>query len=84
MSNKEGEKKIQKTVKKAKANWIGIDICMNKTNSKRAFQLVMDLTLEKQERSSTIQDRSGKCLLKNKRFSADGQNFRAKSCRTLS
>ena len=35
---------------------------MNKNNSKRAYQLVKDLTSEKQGRSSTIQDRSGKCL----------------------
>ena len=29
---------------------------------KRAYQLVTDLTSEKQGRSSTLQDRSGKCL----------------------
>ena len=36
--------------------------CLNKNNSKLAYQLVKDLTSEKQGRSSTIQDRSGKCL----------------------
>ena len=30
-----------------------------KKNSKRAYQLVKDLTSEKQGRSSTIQDKSG-------------------------
>ena len=31
-------------------------------NSKSAYQLVKDLTSEKQGRSSTIQDKSGECL----------------------
>ena len=31
-------------------------------NSKRTYQPVNGLTSEKQDRSSTIQDRSGKCL----------------------
>ena len=38
-----------------------IKTCLEK-NSKRAYQLVKDLTSEKQGRSSTIQDKSGKCL----------------------
>ena len=37
-----------------------------KKNSKRAYQLVKDLTSEKQGRSSTIQDKSGKCLTEEK------------------
>ena len=54
-------------MKKAKEDWIGaqceeIETCLNKNNSKRAYQLVKDLTSEKQGRSSTIQDKSGKCL----------------------
>ena len=48
-------------------DWIGtqceeIKTCLNKNNRKRAYQLVKDLTSEKQVRSSTIQDKSGKCL----------------------
>ena len=39
---------------------------MNKNNSKRAYQLVKDLTSEKQGRSSAIQDISGKCLTEEK------------------
>ena len=35
-------------------------------HSKRAYQLVKDLTSEKQGRSSTIQDKSGKCLTEEK------------------
>ena len=59
---------IQKTVKKAKEDWIGAqceecqETCLNKNNSKRAYQLERDPNSEKQGRSSTIQDRSGKCL----------------------
>ena len=58
-------------MKKAKEDWIGaqceeIEICLNKNNSKRAYQLVKDLTSEKQGRSSTIQDKSGKCLTEEK------------------
>ena len=43
-----------------------IETCLNKNNSKRAYQLVKDLTSEKQGRSSTIQDKSGKCLTEEK------------------
>ena len=39
---------------------------MNKNNSKRAYQLVKDLTSEKQSRSSTVQDKAGKCLTEEK------------------
>ena len=58
-------------MKKAKEDWIGaqceeIETCLNKNNSKRAYQLVKDLTSEKQGRSSTIQDKSGKCLTEEK------------------
>ena len=68
---REAYKRIQKAVKKAKEDWIGaqceeIGTCLIKNNSKRAYQLVKDLTSEKQGRSSTIQDRSGKCLNEEK------------------
>ena len=64
---REENKRIQKAMKKAKEDWIGaqweeIETCLNKNNSKRAYQLVKDLTSEKQGRSSTIQGRSGKYL----------------------
>ena len=54
-------------MKTAKEDWIDaqceeIETCLNKNNSKRVYQLVKDLTSEKQGRSSTIQDRSGKCF----------------------
>ena len=54
----------------------------NKNNSMRAYQLVKDLTSEKQGKFSTIQDKSGNVLLKKKRFSADGQNI-AQNCTTM-
>ena len=77
---REANRRIQKAVKKAKEDWIGaqceeIETCLNKNNSKRAYQLVKDLTSKKQGRSSIIQDKFGKCLTKKKRFSADGQNI---------
>ena len=63
--------RIQKAVKTAKEDWIGaqceeIESCLNKNNSNRAYQLVKDLTSEKQGRPSTIQDKSGKCLTEEK------------------
>ena len=71
---REAHRRVQKAVKKAREDWIGaqceeIVTCLNKNNSKRAYQLVKDLTSEKQGRSSTIQDKSGKCLTKKKRDS---------------
>ena len=54
-------------MKKAKGNWIG-ELCskieenLRKNNSKRAYQLVKDLTTVKQGKATTVQDRSGKCL----------------------
>ena len=80
---REANRRIQKAVE----NWIGaqceeIETCMNKNNSKRAYQLVKDLTSEKQGRSSTIQDKSVNVLLKKERFSANGQNI-AQNCSTM-
>ena len=68
---REASRRIQKAVKKAKEDWIGaqceeIEPGLNKNNSKRAYQLVKDLTSEKQGRSATIQDKSGKCLTEEK------------------
>ena len=68
---REANRRIQKAVKKGKEDWIGaqyqeIETCLNKNNSKRAYQLVKDLTSEKQGRSSTIRDKSGKCVTEEK------------------
>ena len=84
---REANRRIQKAVKKAKEDWISaqceeIETCLNLNNSKRVYQLVKDLTSEKQGRFSTIQDRSGECFTEKKRFSADGQNI-AQNCTTM-
>ena len=52
----EANKRIQKAEKKTKEDWIGaqceeINFPRNKNNSKRAYQLVKDLTPGKQGRS---------------------------------
>ena len=41
-----------------------VEACLRKNNSKNAYQLhvVKDLTTEKQGKTTTIQDKSGKCL----------------------
>ena len=59
-----------------------IQTCLDKDKRKGAYQLVKDLTSEKQDRSSIIQDRSGKYLTEDERFSADGQNITQK-CTTM-
>ena len=51
----------------AKETWIQgqcqeLEACLRKNNSKNGYQLVKDLTTEKQGKSATIQDKSGKCL----------------------
>ena len=58
-------------VNKAKEDWIcaqckEIETCLEKYNSKRSYQLVKYLTSEKQGRSTTIQDKSGKRLTEEK------------------
>ena len=68
---RDANRRIQTAVKKAKEDWIGAqceetETCLNRINSKTAYQLVKDLTPEKQGRSSTIQDKSGKCLTEEK------------------
>ena len=63
---KEVNNNIKRCMKKAKENWIGerseIVENLRKNNSKRAYQLVKDLTTVKQGKATTVQDRSGKCL----------------------
>ena len=58
---------IMRCMKKATENWIGeqcheIEENLRKNNSKRAYQLVKDLTTVKQGKVTTVQDHSGKCL----------------------
>ena len=58
---------IKKGMTKAKMNWVeeqcqDFEDCMKKNNSKTTYQLVKDLTSTKQRRTTTIQDKDGKCL----------------------
>ena len=58
-------------MKKAEENWIG-EQCgeteenLRKNNSKRAYQLVKDLTTVKQGKATSVQDRSGRCLIEER------------------
>ena len=63
-------RQTKKSMKKAKEDWIGeqcknVEDSLKKNNSKRAYHLVKDLTSTKQERTTTIQDKSGTCLTEN-------------------
>ena len=69
---KEVTNNIKRCMKKAKENWIG-EQCSEieenlRKNSKRAYQLVKDLTTVKQGKATTVQDRSGKCLTQERQI----------------
>ena len=54
-------------MQKAKENWIGehcseIEDNLRKNNSKRAYQLVEDLTTVKRGKATTVYFHPGKCL----------------------
>ena len=59
-------------MKKAKENCIEqcseIEENLRKNNSKRAYQLVKDLTTVNQGKATTVQDRSGKCLTEGRQI----------------
>ena len=60
-------KNIERCMKNAKENLSGEQFSekkenLRKNNSKRAYQLVKDLTAVKQRKATTIQDHSEKCL----------------------
>ncbi|XP_068245324.1 uncharacterized protein [Palaemon carinicauda] len=64
---REINRKIRKSMNQAKEDWIGkqcteIEEKLEKNNSRRAFQIVKDLTKPKQARVSTIRDKAGNCL----------------------
>ena len=44
-----------------------IEECLRKNNSKKAYQLMKDLTV-KQGKATTVQDRSGKCLTEERQI----------------
>ena len=64
---KEVNSNIKRCMKKTKENWIGeecyeIEENQRKNNSERAYKCVENVTTVIQEKASTVQDRSGKCL----------------------
>ena len=64
---REVKRKIRTEMKMAKETWIQdqgqeVEACLSKNNSKKAYQLVKDLTTEKQGKTTTIQNKSGKYL----------------------
>ncbi|XP_072016924.1 uncharacterized protein [Amphiura filiformis] len=68
---REANKLVKKGIKEAKENWIGqqceeVESSLNKSNSRKAYQLVKNLTTVKNSRSATIQDKNGKCLVEDK------------------
>ena len=70
---KEVSNNIKRSTKKAKQNLIGEQCSeteenLRKNNSKRAYQLVKDLTTVKQGKATTVQDRSGKCLTEERQI----------------
>ena len=70
---KEVNNNIKRCMKKAKENWTGekrseIEENLRKNNSKRAYQLVKDLTTVKQRKATTVQDRLGKCLTEERQM----------------
>ena len=63
----------QEVHKKAKENWTGeqcseIEENLRKNNSKRAYQLVKDLTTVKLEKVTTVLDRSGISLTEERQI----------------
>ena len=64
---RETSKKIRREMKKAKQKWIEEQCCEieeshNRNNSKKAYQLVKELTKPKTPKVSTIQNKEGICL----------------------
>ena len=64
---REIKRKFRAEMKTAKVTWIQgqcqeVEACLRKNNSTKAYQLVKDLTTEKQSKSTLIQDKSVKCL----------------------
>ena len=64
---------IKRSMKRAKENWIGEQCSeteenLRKNNSKRAYQLVEDLTTVKRGKATTVQDRSRKCLTEGRQI----------------
>ena len=67
------ENNIKRCTKKVQENWIGEQFSeteenLRKNNSKKAYQMVKDLTTVKQGKASTVQDSSGKCFTEERQI----------------
>ena len=66
----EQHQEVHEKEKKKRKNWTGQQCSeteenLRKNNSKRAYQLMKDLTTLKLRKATTVQDRSGKCLIED-------------------
>jgi len=69
---KKVNKQNRKDVKRAKTKWIEkkceeIEENVGKNNTKKAYQIIKDLTQQKLSRATTIQDKNGVCLTDERR-----------------
>jgi len=70
--------KIRRDMRKTKEEWIEkqcteIEESLTKNNSRRAYQIVKELTKQKQARVSNIQDKKGNCLTEKKEISSSAK-----------
>ena len=71
--HREVNNNIKRCMKMAKENWIGEQCSetgknLRKNNSRRAYQLVKDLTTVKQGKATSVQDSSEKCLIEERQI----------------
>ncbi|KAK3894356.1 hypothetical protein Pcinc_001893 [Petrolisthes cinctipes] len=64
---RELNKTVRNEMRRVKEEWIEsqcseIEDCFNRNNTKRAYQIVNDLTKPRQQKSNNIQDKHGNCL----------------------
>ena len=59
--------------------WTNFEEILNRNNTKRAYQIVKQLTASKQGKVTAIQDKSGKCLTEEQ----DILQHRTEYCREL-
>ena len=76
---REIKRKIRTEMKMAKETWIQgqcqeVEACPRKNNSEKAYQLVKDLTTEKQGKTTTIKDKSGSVSQRKMKSLTGGQS----------
>ena len=75
-------------MKMAKETWIqgqcqAVEACLRKNNSKKAYQLVKDLTTEKQGKSTTMQGQVGGSVSQRRMKSLTGGQSTAQTFTTM-